>query len=232
MISEKIFRASGTETPSCRARRLDLQEDVSLPRGVPDPRLARGFRLADLRDEREPLREQRDEVAVDAVERLAEAGQVVGRGGGSAMGVGPAARQAAHARRGGRRSRGRVEEGLGRVEAAGSGAAARIPFGRPCVYQPVKVRSFPMTVFGCRRRSVMMSRKCSRMTVAPLLERRRRGTGRPARRSAACRKIQGFFIVARPLMTASQPVSRNIADDVLRGCSRRRCRRRGSRPLP
>ena len=38
-----------------------------------------------------------------------------------------------------------------------------------------------------------------------------RAAARPARRSAICRKIHGFFIVARPHMTASQPVSRNIA---------------------
>ena len=48
----------------------------------------------------------------------------------------------------------------------------------------------------------MRSRRSSRVAS--------RGS-RPARRSAVCRKIQGFFMVARPIMTASQPVCRNIS---------------------
>ena len=49
-------------------------------------------------------------------------------------------------------------------------------------------------------------------------------TGRPARRSAIWRKIQGFFIVARPIITPSQPVSREHA--------RARPRASSTSPLP
>ena len=129
--------------------------------------------------------------------------------------------------------RGPGEELLDRVPEVGRGRELRDPDPqRPAV----------RAGRGCTSRSSCAACGAPRSGRGRLLDRRkwasmrsRRSasvasrTGRPASRSAICRKIQGFFIVARPIMTASQPVSRRRAPARPRASRRRRCRRPGSR---
>ena len=100
------------------------------------------------------------------------------------------------------------------------------PCGRPLVYQPVIVRSLWSASLGLAGR-LLDRRKVRQHQVPPLGERRPRARDRPARRSAIWRKIQGFFIVARPIITPSQPVSREQREGVLGRRRRRRCRSTG-----